>query len=268
MPRQFIGALLALAAIVGCTISETGLPSPTTPSETSSGPDFAHTTGNNRLPTCSGASDCAAGPVVCVGEGGPATVAPSVIADYADGLSSDGRGSYVQGVDGVRNSVIVYVTGVSFEKASKSIKNPRKYTVNLNDPVPGGGGVPLGLITDGNDNNLEIQWFRSGDTRQNLHNIPVGTTVTANQIDITFHINGRFHILQMGPQPYGHCHEAPTAVFGTGTSSGAIFRASETKWVVDLPAGSVGRLFDLYNTDQYAVDKGLYYVRLHYEIGN
>jgi hypothetical protein len=38
-------------------------------------------------------------------------------------------------------------------------------------------------------------------------------------------------------------------------------------WVMDLPAGSVGRLFDLSSTTQYAVDKGLYYLRLHYEIG-
>ena len=183
-------------------------------------------------------------------------------------MSSDGRGSYIQGTDGVGYSVVVYVATLSFDKSSRSVKNPRKYTVNLNNPVPGGGGVPLGTITDGNDNNIEIQWYRVGDARQNLHNIPVGQTVTANQIDATFHINGRFHILQMGPQPYGHCHSAPTAVFGTGTSSGTIYRASATKWAIDLPAGSVGRLFDLYNTDQYAVDKGLYYTQLHYEIGN
>jgi hypothetical protein len=224
--------------------------------------------GHGGLPTCSGSSDCAAGAVICTGEDGTATVAPTVITDYSNGVSSDGRGSYIQGTDGVGYSVVLYLATLSFEKSSKSVKTPRKYSVNLNNPVPGGGGVPLGTITDGNDNNIEIQWYRLGDARQNLHNIPVGTTVTANQIDVTFHINGRFHILQMGPQPYGHCHSAPTAVFGTGTSSGTIYRASETKWVIDLPAGSVGRLFDLYNTDEYAVDKGLYYTQLHFEIGN
>lgn len=219
-------------------------------------------------PTCSGASDCAAGPVICTGEDGTGTVGPTVITDDSNGLSSDGRGSYIQGTDGVRNSVVVYVAGISFDKSSKSVKNPRKYTVNLNNPVPGGGGVPLGNITDGNDINIETQWYRVGDARQNLHNIPVGQTVTADQMHVAFHINGRFHILQMGPQPFGHCHSVPTAVFGAGTSSGTIYRASETKWVIDLPAGSVGRLFDLYNTDQYAVDKGLYYTQLHFEIGS
>jgi len=229
---------------------------------------MARPSGGAKLPTCSGSSDCAAGPLVCTGEDGTGTVAPTVLTDYSNGASSDGRGSYIQGTDGVGYSVVTVVATLSFDKASKSVKQPRNYTVNLNNPVSGGGGVPLGTITDGNDNNIEIQWYRAGNTRQNLQNIPVGTTVTAQQIDLTFHINGRFHILQMGPQPYGHCHSAPTAVFGDGTSSGTISRTSATKWVIDLPAGSIGRLFDLYNTDQYAVDKGLYYTQLHFEIGH
>ena len=224
--------------------------------------------GGGGLPTCVGASDCAAGPVYCTGEDGTGTVAPTVITDFANGLSSDGRGPYVQGTDGVRYSVVVVVATLSLDKFSRSVKNPRKYSLNLNNPVPGGGGVPLGTITDGSDINIETQWYRVGNTRQSLRSIAIGQIVSANQIDVTFHINGRFHILQMGPQPYGHCHSAPTAVFGTGTSSGTIYRASATKWVIDLPAGSVGRLFDLYNTDQYAIDKGLYYTQLHYEIGN
>jgi hypothetical protein len=37
------------------------------------------------------------------------------------------------------------------------------------------------------------------------------------------------------------------------------YSIDRTKWAVDLPAGSIGRLLDLYNTDQYAVDKGRYY---------
>jgi hypothetical protein len=224
--------------------------------------------GGSKLPTCSGASDCAAGPVICTGEDNTVTIAPTVVADYANGLSSDSRGRYVQGVDGVSYSLVIWNAGLSLDKSTRSVKNPRTYSVNLNNPVPSGGGVALGTITDGNDINLETQWYRVGDARRNLHDIPVGQTVTANQMNVTFHINGRFHILQMGPQAYGHCHSAPTAVFGTGTSTGTIYRASATKWVIDLPQGSVGRLFDLYNTDQYAVDKGLYYTQLHYEIGN
>lgn len=267
MSKQVLTALLALSGSIGCGKSSVAPDYPTAPRDLSLTPVFAHGGGGSKLPTCSGASDCAAGPVICTGEDGTATVAPTVITDYTNGLSSDGRGPYIQGTDGVGYSVVLYVATLSFDKSSKSVKSPRKYAVNLNNPVPGGGGAPLGIVTDGSDNNIEAQWHRVGDTRQNLHDIAVGQTVTADQIDVTFHVNGRFHILQMGPQPYGHCHSAPTAVFGTGTSSGTIYRASATKWVIDLPAGSVGRLFDLYNTDQYAVDKGLYYTQLHFEIG-
>jgi hypothetical protein len=224
--------------------------------------------GGTKLPTCSGASDCAAGAVVCTGEDNTNTIAPTVIADNSNGLFSDHRGSYVQGTDNVSSSIVIWLAGLSLDRASRSVKNPRAFSVNLSNPVPGGGGVALGTITDGNDNHLEAQWYQVGTARQNLHDIPVGQTVTANQLNVSFHINGHFHILQMGPQAYGHCHAAPTAVFGTGTSTGTIYRASATKWVIDLPAGSIGRLFDLYNTDQYAVDKGLYYMQVHYEIGN
>jgi hypothetical protein len=256
-------ALALILTACSSDAADTGMPLGLGPAVASRGG------GGVKLPTCSGSSDCAAGPLVCTGEDQTATVAPTVITDYSNGLSSDDRGPYVQATDGVGYSVVTTVATLSLDKASKSVKNPRLYTVNLDNPVPGGGGLPLGSITDGSgDINIEVQWYRAGDTRQNLHNIPIGTTVTANQIDLTFHINGHFHILQMGPQPYGHCHSAPTAVVGNGTSSGTIYRASATKWVIDLPAGSVGRLFDLYNTDQYAVDRGLYSTQLHLEIGN
>ena len=268
MCKQFLTALLAMSVSIGCSSSDLASVSPAVPSDPSLYQDLARAAGNTRLPTCSGVGDCAAGPLVCTGEDNTATIGPTVITDYSSGLSSDGRGPYVQGTDNVRYSLVAVVTTLHLEKPKGSVKNPRTYKINLDNPVPGGGGVPLGTITDNNDINIETQWYTANNARQNLHNIPIGSTVTADQIDVTFHINGRFHILQMGPQAYGHCHAAPTAVFGAGTSSGTIFRATATKWVLDLPAGSIGRLFDLYNTDQYAVDKGLYYTQLHFEIGN
>ena len=159
------------------------------------------------LPTCSGPSDCAAGPLVCAGEDTTSTVGPAVIADHPNGLSSDGRGAYIKGSNGVQVTDVSTVAAIGLY-ASKSMKNPRTYSLNLNNPVPSGGGNPLGIITDGYDVYIETQWYTSGNARQNLHNIPVGQTVAADQIDVPVHINGRYHILQMGPQPYGHCHSA------------------------------------------------------------
>jgi len=268
MYKHLAIALLTTSVSIGCANSDGTFRSPTVPNSASLQPVLPKAGGGARLPTCTGASDCAAGALVCTNEDQTVTVGPTVITDRSSGLSSDGRGPYVQGADNVRYSLVSVVTTLHLEKPKGSVKNPRTYVVNLSNPVPGGGGIPLGIIADNNDINIETQWYTVGNARQNYHNIAVGQTVTADQIDLTFHINGRFHILQMGSQAYGHCHAAPTAVFGTGTSSGTIFRASATKWVLDLPAGSVGRLFDLYNTDQYAVDKGLYYTQLHFEIGN
>jgi hypothetical protein len=266
MHKQFFAALIGLAAVVGCGTTDVAPVDPNVSRELS--PSLRLARGGGGLPTCSGASDCVAGPLVCTGEDDLATVGPTLMTDYSNGVSSDGRGPYIQGIDGVRYSVVLYVATLNLLRQGKSVKNPRMYTVNLDNPVPAGGGVPLGIITDGNDIHIEVQWYTVANARQNFHNIAIGQTVTADQIDVTFHVNGRYHILQMGPQAYGHCHAAPTQVNGAGTTSGTIYRASATKWVIDLPAGSVGRLFDLYNTTQYAIDKGLYYTQLHYEIGN
>jgi len=154
-----------------------------------------------------------------------------------------------------------------------SSKTVRSFNVNLSTPVPGGGGVSLGTVSlpmgsrSARDWVLDAQWQMVGDTLQNMHTLAVGQTVTAAQMNIAFAINGRRHILQMGPQPVGHC-DGRTLVHGTGTTSGTIQRKSQTKWAMDLPTGSIGRLFDVQGGAERPVDMGLYYVHLHYEIGH
>ena len=197
---------------------------------------------------------------------------PTRVSDWVDGLSSDGRGPYVQGADGIGNSSVSNAAVLQiFYRNDGSTKKPRSYTVNLDNPVSGGGGVPLGHITDvsGKGIGLQTQWSMVGDAVRNFREIEIGQTVTAAQMNVSFHINERKHILQMGPQPNGKCHNGGvTLVSGIGTSSGTIHRVSKTKWVVDLPAGSMGRLFDISDGTDKAINKGLYYFRLHYEIGS
>ncbi len=222
----------------------------------------------SELPSCTGWSNCNRGRAVCTFEAYPPYSGPTTVADSPDGLSSDGRGPYISGTDGVGPSfVVLNFVGLGFGDAGGG-KNPRTLTVNLNHHVPGGGGVPLGVISVGNDNMLFTSWQRVGNVGKSLVGIPVGQTVSAGQLNVSFHLNGRFHILQMGPQAYGHCHSGAdsTRVHGAGTSSGTIYRASPSKWVIDLPAGSVARLFDVSHTAPHAEDKGLYYFRLHYEM--
>jgi len=228
--------------------------------------------GSGGLPMCTGWSDCNDGRSFCTSNANPTAALgmPVVIADFADGVSSDGRGQYVEQFRqlpfGKMSNAVQSSAGIHLGSPPDTTKNPRTLTVNLNRPVPG-VGVPLGIITDGDDNGVYTQMLGVGDTIPNFNDIPVGQTVTAGMMTVLFHINGRFHLLQMGPQAFGHCHIPATLVNGRGTSSGTILRASPRKWVMDLPAGSIGRLFDLSHKTENAVDKGLYYVHLHYEVG-
>jgi len=199
----------------------------------------------------------------------------TIVSDRPDGVSSDGRGPYRKGEGGVWDSRAGSEGAFGIDPTAK---DARSITVNLSKPVPGGGGVPLGLITS--PGGLITQRVMVGDTVENLADIAVGQTVPTALMSASFFVNGRFHLLQMGPLANGHCGGlgARNLVHGTGTSSGTIFRASQTKWVIDLLAGSQGRLFDMQGplpagqwppSDarwEHAVDKGLYYVGLHYEV--
>jgi len=204
-------------------------------------------------------------------------VGPAVVADFPDGVSSDGRGPYYKGSDGVIDSRTGQEGALTIFDRAHTVKHIRSFSVNLNKPVPGGGGVPLGVVSSGSPSGFITQRGMIGDTVQNFMNIPVGQTEKAAMMHIAFYINGRFHILQMGPQPSGHCAIEEDAVHGTGTSAGTITRVSRTKWVMNLPDGSIGRLFDIQGAQrvgvgppnyEHAVDKGLYYVHLRYEIGH
>ena len=99
---------------------------------------------------------------------------------------------------------------------------------------------------------------------QSIRDIPIGTTVFAAQTDVEFAINGVQHSLQMGPQPEGHCYADPTAIHGAGTTRSTIMRADSTTWIVDLPPGSIARLFDVHLGYSNAINKGLYYLSLRF----
>jgi hypothetical protein len=101
---------------------------------------------------------------------------------------------------------------------------------------------------------------------QNLHRLAIGQSVTVTQMGIAFTIDGRPHVLQMGPSSVGACvTRGPTLVHGTGTTSATVRRTSRTRWVTELPARGIGRLFDITNTMEKPVERGLYYVRIRYE---
>ena len=214
---------------------------------------------------------------------GEDSILPIVVADLSDGVSSDGRGPYINNKDGViqtragREGALVICLYDRKKRtcadSAEALNSVRSFTVNLSKPVPGGGGASLGTVGSRTAGAILAQRGMIGDTIQNLNTIAVGHTDAAAMLSISLRVNGRNHLLQMGPQANGHCLDASDGVpgknlvHGTGTSTGTISRVSPTKWVIDLPQGSIGRLFDSENGPDHAVDKGLYYVHLHYEIG-
>jgi hypothetical protein len=180
-------------------------------------------------------------------------------------IRGDDRGPYVAAVDNVANVFAGYAAVLVLGPSKQGQVSHRSVSIDLDHPVAGDIGRALGIITDDHDMEVAAQWYSDADQRgHGVTDIPIGTTVKAAQADTEFHINGVVHDLQMGPQPIGHCFSDPTAVFGRGTSQATITRTDDSTWVVDLPEGSIGRLFDVHLSYPNAVNKGLYHVSLHY----
>lgn len=204
-------------------------------------------------------------------------VGPIRVADLADGLASDRRGPYLPGRDGV---VVGGVTGSGvgvsaaltiYEGPSTPERHPRGFVVNLEHPVRGGGGRQRGIVTDttGGGMGLMAQWAFVEGAARNLHDIRVGQTVKASMMSVTFFMNGRRYLLQMGPLPNGHCHNGGvTLVTGQGTTPATITRAASARWAIDVGAGGIARLFDVTDGTDHAEDLGRYHFRLHYDIGD
>ncbi len=81
MWKPILTAVLAVSVSIACAKSDFAPVDPTAQREVSSS---ALLSKGNQLPTCSGSSDCAAGPVVCTGEDGTASVGPTVLTDYSE----------------------------------------------------------------------------------------------------------------------------------------------------------------------------------------
>lgn len=240
------------------------------------------------------ASKPVAGPETCAGGVGPGGCEPTVVlsevcrklqftparftgalsfSDSGYSVKSDGLGPYRSGSANVQ---VLTGPGASLLLQGTSPGTSRSFTIDLNRPVRGDIGSPLGtvkvdgvwpgtFVPAGAHYLLELAAFYiNNDTTSN--GISVGTTAQVSGIGFTFYLNGLAHVLQTGPFPWGGCLADGTAIYGKGTTAGTISRPTATTWIVDLPPGSVGRLFDNHDGDRNAVNRGLYYVSLHFVI--
>ena len=230
-----------------------------------------------------GPGGCEGSPRVC--NVPPPTMTPAVrvrsvtISDSGYSIRSDGRGPYIGGVVNVSLPPVGLVAGLMFRPVLRDVV-PRFYVVDLDHPVPGKSGKPLGVIkVDGSfpgrfipsGANAGDEFLAHANTdwdyqQHSMADIPIGASITVTQIDLDLYIGGVMHVLQMGPQPYGHCQSSGTAIYGGGTTMGTVSHPDAEQWVVDLPRGSVGRLFENRTGDPSAADRGLYYVSLHFVV--
>jgi len=199
----------------------------------------------------------------------------ATLSDSGYSVTSDGLGPYRHGTSNVH----VMCCGVGgFLRLDGTPRGaPRWISVDLNHPVAGDIGVPIGTIkVDGAwpgkfiapgaayFNELSFLYMNV-DTTKFTSDIPVGATVRGG-VGFDFFVNGVHHVLQMNSADpiNGPCAADDGPVFGAqGTTAATISRPNATTWIIDLPPGSVGRLVDNHRGDKNAVSKGLYYVSLH-----
>lgn len=230
--------------------------------------------GEQEKPTCIGPFTCDGAINLCVAGAGERVVGTFTFSDSGYSVQSDGRGAYHHGEDRAVAVASVAVV-LAWRRPPADSSGARYFSIDLRNPVATDIGRPVGVISD-QYAEIAAQWYAEagppdslGRRRRIQHmvsEIPVGTTVPARQVGIGIHIDGRYHILQLGPQPVGHCFAEGTTIYGDGTTQASITRESETRWLVEAPPGSIGRLFDTFHTNRFAVNKGLYYVSFKYVV--
>jgi hypothetical protein len=189
-------------------------------------------------------------------------------------LRTDGSGPYRhgdRGVVGVSNLGIILCTDQrtcsTLPERAPTDAAKRALVLDLGSPVLDSGAKDLGVIHAhgasfcafwGQDKTRRVvNNGREGPMIRIVSDIDVGANVESQRIEIRFFLNGAQHILQFGPWTAGQYQPRQGAFNGQGTTTGTIFRVSETKWRVQSGPDSVGRLWN--NRDPaHPVDLGLY----------
>lgn len=210
--------------------------------------------------TCSAVDDCLVNwacllPPAVPQIGGSATLAPGRL------ITDDGKGPFADGRDSanvyVRAALNIHPTLARVDAAQAR----RFFRIDLTRPADS-TAMPLGVIEDPF---ADLHAWGSTLARNKIEPTVqyqrVGTTVKSAATHWDFHYNGRYYLLQLGPEAVGTgCNEGGTAVYGTGTTQATVSRPQHNAYIVDAPDGSVARLFDITNKFAGAVNKGLYYV--------
>jgi hypothetical protein len=189
------------------------------------------------------------------------------------GIRDDGGGPYVHGADSVVSTLSNAGARV-YPYFPPAGEQRRTLLVDLSRPAQPKAQKNFGLI-DRPDTNFRVHWKAVDKRISSILEIPIGAQVRSDRVEASVMLEGRQHILRFGDLDTGVCWPA-AKLEGPGTTAAVIDRVSATEWHVELPPGSVGRLWDLNGaptetTELFklptraggpttATDRGLYYV--------
>jgi hypothetical protein len=184
-------------------------------------------------------------------------------------LKDDGRGSFLNNENKVSSrqnfAYNLLVSGISGLIMSGNWKDSsaRFLILDLNSPIKNSGAIKQGVIKD---HFAEFHIFSKMDTSTAVHliynfnDIAIGSTVESPRTEISIHLNGKVHLLQLGYWSLGDCGEPYSygaKINGRGTTTVKITRHSTTSYTIEATHGSIGRLWDISNLT-HPVDKGLF----------
>jgi hypothetical protein len=187
-------------------------------------------------------------------------------------LTGDGLGPYR---DGVADSSVYQIGALSIvawkhvdllsNKPRPTAKgaSQRSMSFDLSRPVEGSGAIKVQTKKD-DLARFHVFWRydeapsgKSIDKQYFPRDIPVGSTVDSDRIEMWVRLDSVQHVLQMGPWAMGR-YTPRAAIDGRGTSKATITRETENSWRIKASDKSIVRLWDYSNT-QSPIDKGLYY---------
>ena len=180
-------------------------------------------------------------------------------------IQSDGLGDYVDGKQ-YAQVVLYYALNVFPFRSTKPNATPtRSLVVDLNHPVAGGGGSPLGVIKT--RSGIHTYWYLdSNKLVHSVQEIPVGTTFYSDltAVFVTNPADGKVYIIQMGPWSWDVC-ENSGPVSTAGSTRAIVTRTGMKTWSTSAPSGSIGMVSDITNPAN-PIPVGLYYTSfmIHY----
>lgn len=175
-------------------------------------------------------------------------------------MRNDGKGPYVTGVDDVG----VWLDPSRWPRKSFDFcmnwpfaapQQPKRTVEHhLTDPVPDGGGSPIGVFTSPYANDLVISRPLTA-TLKGFTDIPIGSSVLPDSAEVRF-CNAdctEYYVVIFGKESVWYPNENLGAA---GTTKATVTRAAEDSWSIVFPPKSIGRLWKRSGT---RADIGLFY---------